>query len=190
MGWLRRQWWYLTLPRAMPDLPTLAAPEPDERVRELLARFDTPDRDKRDAIWPELPRGADALPYLLEAYPRMRRMEARTSVLHEATFFARVSEHAFRLGILGCSDRSKFVRDHACGVLAYSLRRDALPALRPLLRDPDPEVRKFAEGAVHAIKRQNHSLYYGGPAGQTVWVVNRGDDPHLPEVGRDIEAEL
>jgi hypothetical protein len=57
-------------------------------------------------------------------------MEARSSMVYEATFFARVSEDAFQLGLLGCRDRSKYVRDRACGVLAYSLRKDALASLR------------------------------------------------------------
>jgi hypothetical protein len=51
-------------------------------------------------------------------------------------------------------------------------------------------VREFAERAVRAIKWQNHNLFYGGPPGLTVWVVNRGDDPALPDVGRDIDAEV
>src|SRR5918999_5138091 len=155
MGWLRRQWWYLTLPRSVPS--ALAQPidstvgEPErQRTLAALARFDSADAADREREWQEFPPGADAMPLFLEAFPRMRRMEARTSMLYEATFFARVSEAAFRLGVLGCRDRSKYVRDRACGVLAYSLRRDALPALRPLLRDPDPLVRQGAEGAVHA----------------------------------------
>jgi hypothetical protein len=193
MGWLRRQWWYATLPRNLPPAThdssrTDLRPEEQENAREALARFDSPDQQVRDEAWSKLPDGRALMPLLLDAYPRTRRMEARISMMYEATFFARVSEAAFQLGILGCRDRSKHVRDRACGVLAYSLRRDALPALRPLLRDPDPFTRSAAENAIRAIKRQSHSLYWGGSPGDTVWVVNRGDDPWLPTVGRDIDA--
>jgi hypothetical protein len=195
MGWLRRQWWYLTLPRAAPPLrgpsPSDLPEHEQRRVRGLLRRFDTADAAVREEAWQRLPHGRLALPFLHEAFPKTKRMEARTSMVYEATFFARVSEDAFQLGLLGCRDRSKHVRDRACGVLAYSLREDALAALRPLLRAGDKENRKIAEGAVDAIKHKNHHLYWDqdGPRGQTFWVVNRGDDPDFPEVGRDIEAE-
>jgi hypothetical protein len=192
MGWLRRQWWYLTLPRELPTAYDAArtelGPEESSAAREALARFDSPDQHVRDEAWAELPEGRALMPLMLEAYPRTRRMEARISMVYEATFFARVSEAAFQLGIMGCRDRSKHVRDRACGVLAYSLRKDALPALRPLLRDGDPFTRATAENAIRAIKSQIHSLYWGGRPGETVWVVNRGDDPWLPTVGRDIDA--
>jgi hypothetical protein len=171
MGWLRRQWWYLTLPRRA-EVSGPPAVVQDERIQELLKRFDTDDRELQERIWAELPEGADAMPHLLAAYPHTRRMEARISMMYQATFHARVSEAAFQLGTLGCSDRSLFVRDRACGVLAYSLRRDALPFIRPLLRDGDPLVRDGAEGAVRAIKAQNHNLYWGDRAN---WVVNPED---------------
>jgi hypothetical protein len=193
MGWLRRQWWYLTLPRTQPaaaDPPVSELPEGEQRrVRDVLRRFDTDDVAVRDECWKQLPPNRLALPLLREAFPHTRRMEARISMVYEATFFARVSEDAFQLGLLGVRDRSKHVRDRACGVLAYSLRPDALPALRPLLRADDETTRQAAEGAVDAIKHQNHHLYWdqGWPTGQTFWVVNRGDDPHFPDAGRDID---
>ena len=195
MGWLRRQWWYVTLPRTQPaaaDPPASELPEDEQRrVRNVLRRFDTADAAVREEAWKELPPGRLALPFLREAFPETKRMEARISMVYEATFFARVSEDAFQLGLLGCRDRSKHVRDRACGVLAYSLRKDALPFLRPLLRADDEVTREAAEGAVDAIKHQNHSLYWGHDAlrGQTFWVVNRGDDPWFPDAGRDIDRE-
>jgi hypothetical protein len=195
MGWLRRQWWYLTLPRTPPaaaDPPSSELPEDEQRrVREVLRRFDTAGSATRDEAWKQLPSGRLALPFLREAFPETRRKEARISMVYEATFFARVSEDAFQLGVLGCRDRSKHVRDRACGVLAYSLRRDALPVLRPLLRANDDVTRESAEAAVDAVKHQNHHLYWDRdrPRGRTFWTVNRGDNPVLPEVGRDIDRE-
>jgi hypothetical protein len=195
VGWLRRQWWYLTLPRSQPPASDLAASELPEdearRAREVLRRFDTADVATRDDAWKELPSGRLALPFLREAFPQTRRMEARISMVYEATFFARVSDDAFQLGVLGCSDRSKYVRDRACGVLAYSLRKDALPILRPLLRADDDFTRESAEAAVDAIKHQNHHLYWDRdhPRGRTFWTVNRGDDPCFPDAGRDIDRE-
>jgi hypothetical protein len=90
-----------------------------------------------------------------------------------------------------CDEDELDLRDRACGVLAYSLRKDALPVLRPLLRAADEVTREAAEGAVDAITHQNHSLYWGRDAlrGQTFWVVNRGDDPWFPDAGRDVDRK-
>jgi hypothetical protein len=196
VGRLRRHWWYHTLPRRQPPLGTTPAPELSEdeqrRVRELLTELDTPDAAARDEAWSRLPPGGRALPLMLEAFPTTTRMEARITMVYEATFFARVSEDAFQLGVLGCRDRSKFVRDRACGVLAYSLRPDALPFLRPLLRAEDDFTRESAEAAVAAIKERSHHRFWDreAPRGQTFWTVNRGDNPWFPDAGRDIDAEL
>jgi hypothetical protein len=85
MGWLRRQWWYLTLPRAQPaadDPPSSELPEDEQRrVREVLRCFDTADSTTRDEAWKQLPSGRLALPSLREAFPETRRMEARISMV-------------------------------------------------------------------------------------------------------------
>jgi hypothetical protein len=88
-----------------------------------LSRFDTADAAAREEALKELPPGRLALPFYRAAFPETKRMEARISMVYDATFFARVSEDAFQLGVLGCRDRSKYVRDRACGVLAYSLSK-------------------------------------------------------------------
>lgn len=99
MGWLRRQWWYLTLPRT--QRPTDAPPRSDlcddeqRRIRDVLRGFDSADTAMREDAWKQLPSGRAALPFLREAFPQTRRMEARISMVYEATFFARVSEDAF-----------------------------------------------------------------------------------------------
>jgi HEAT repeats len=188
--WLRRQWWWLTLPHRDEPLPALDPPAADRdeaaRIRELLEEMDSPSADVREAVQRRLPQG-DLTPFFLEAFPRTRRMEARISMVFKATFYARESESAFRLGLLALDDRSKYVRERGCGVLAYSLRREALPKLRRLLRDPDSWVRENAEAAVDAIKRRNHHLFVDQdwPRGQTFWIVRPGDDPSEPDVGLD-----
>ena len=43
-----------------------------------------------------------------------------------------------------------------------------------------------------AVERyRNHHVYWDRdyPRGRTFWTVNRGDDPDLPDVGRDIDRE-
>jgi hypothetical protein len=59
----------------------------------------------------------------------------------------------------GRSTLPPFVRQRVAR-LAYSLRRDALPVLRPLLRADDQITREAAKGAVDAIKHQNYNLYW------------------------------
>ena len=188
--WLRNQWWWLTLPRRATALAPLdpAATDHEEasRIRGLLQAFDSPSNDVREAAWAELPSG-DLTAFYLEAFAGTSRMEARITMVYDATFYARESESAFQLGLLALEDRSKYVRERGCGVLAYSLRRDALPTLRLLLRDPDPWVRENAEGAIDAIRNQNHHLYWDQdwPRGQTFWVVRPSDAPWLPHADRD-----
>jgi len=69
------------------------------------------------------------------------------------------------------------VRYRACGLLAYSLRRDAIGPLKTLLNHRDPRTLADASAAITAIEKQNHHLFIDRDAsGRTRWVVNEGDD--------------
>jgi hypothetical protein len=50
-------------------------------------------------------------------------------------------------------------------------------------------TREWGEAAVDAVKHRNHHLYWDrdSPRGRTFRTVKRGDDPDLPDVGRDID---
>ena len=86
--------------------------------------------------------------------------------------FARTSDIAFELGITALHDRSFVVRYRACGLLAFSQRRDALPALRPLLKHRDPRTAADATAAIDAIKRRNHHYFIDREhTGQIFWRV-------------------
>jgi hypothetical protein len=74
-------------------------------------------------IDPDLRRCVDVLE---DAYPTARRGEERTTLVYHCIPYARTSDEAFQLGLTALNDRARPVRHQACGLLAYSLRRDAL----------------------------------------------------------------
>jgi len=91
--------------------------------------------------------------------------------------YARIEEGAFRLGIRALNDRATLVRYRACGLLAYSLRRDALPSLRKALEHPDPKTTEDAAAAIRAIEARNHHLFRDRDgSGHVRWIVNPEDD--------------
>jgi hypothetical protein len=100
---------------------------PDE-IRARVARLDTRNATDSENAWAELrPLHAAVVPYLLEQYRRAKRGEARVVLVFHAIRFARKSDAAITLGIAALKDRAATVRYRACGLLAYSLRRDTLP---------------------------------------------------------------
>ncbi|MEZ0243026.1 MAG: hypothetical protein ACAH11_06590, partial [Sphingomonas sp.] len=75
-------------------------------------------------------------------------------------------------------DKSKLVRYRACGLLAYALRKEAIPALEAMRGDPDWQVRQSAKAAVFAIRERNHHLFIDrAGSGRAFWEVNRDDPP-------------
>lgn len=149
------------------------------RIREHILRFQSDFQAEREDAWQKLkPLNALVVPHFLEAYPVLKRAQARVSLLFYATGFARVSEEAFRLGLLGCQDRASLVRYRACGLLAYSLRSEALPALDALLGHSDRKTSADAIAAGDAIRSGNHHYFVDRQhSNKTFWVVNPGDVP-------------
>jgi hypothetical protein len=96
---------------------------------------------------------------MLDEYRRIRRWQERASHVVRAIRAARTSEEAFQLGVLALGDRSNVVRYWACGLLAYSLREDALPHLQPLLQHKDQRTVEDARAAIDAIRSRNHNYF-------------------------------
>lgn len=147
------------------------------RIRQLVTRLDTPkDRDEEEA-WIQLkPLGKDVVPYLAEFYPLARKWQGRVSLLFHSIRYARVSEAAFQLGLAGLRDKATMVRYRAGGLLAYSLRKDAIPHLEELLRHPDAKTVEDAKAAIDAIRHKNHHYFVDRThSGSTFWDVNPGD---------------
>ncbi len=148
-----------------------------ETIRKLLAELDTSRSADTEAPWGRLRSlGPEVVPWLLRAFPSFRTWQGRTALVFHAVRYARTSEESFQLGVLGCRDRSYMVRYRACGLLAYSLRSDALPHLGPLVSHTDTRTVEDARAAVDAIQSRNHHYFRDRHhSGRSFWHVNDGD---------------
>lgn len=118
------------------------------------------------------------VPLLIEALPRVRNAAGRIHIMFDFIPLARRDARVVEAARDSLCDRAKAVRMHACEVLAYSLRRDAIPSLEPLLDHPVAETRATAAAAIDAIQHQNHHFYLDrAHKGNSFWVVNPQDDP-------------
>jgi hypothetical protein len=154
----------------MQPWPAEEAPDPDGADAAAL---------DPDSAWDRLrPLGVHAVAHLVEAYRLARTWEGRAAAVSLATRFARDSELAFQLGLEALDDRSKRVRGRACGLLAYSLRKDAVARLRTLTGHADRETRDDAEAALAAIRDQNHHLFKDrDESGLVFWILDVRDLP-------------
>ena len=122
--------------------------------------------------------GPAVVPALAAAYETTGRWQGRAALLFHAIRYARTSDAAVALGKRALTDRATIVRYRACGLLAYSLRRDVLPDLRPLLAHADAPTRADAAAAITAIERGNHHRFIDRDgSGNSFWHVNPGDTP-------------
>ena len=150
----------------------------EQHARELAELVATASPESETA-WQELKvLGVDVVPFLAEAFPKTRTWQGRVALLFHCIRFARSSGAAFDLGLRGLQDRSYMVRYRACGLLASSLRRDALPHLKPLLAHGDKRTIEDATATIAAITSQNHHRFVDrSNSGSTFWEVNPGDRP-------------
>lgn len=151
----------------------------DEQIAAAVDALDVRGAEDGDEAWAQLrPLGVGVAPFLRAAYQRFRTWQGRCALAYYATRYARISEDAFQLGMVALGDKSYMVRYRACGLLAYSLRKDALPALEEAAKDVKPLVATSALAARNAILAQNHHLFADRSlSGRTTWNVNDGDHP-------------
>jgi hypothetical protein len=121
------------------------------------------------------------VPILVQAYPRIRRGSGRASILFWLVRFARTHPAVVSLATSALSDRAYLVREYACSILAYSLRRDVLPQLARLQAHRDPRTQAAAAAAVDAISHNNHHYFVDRThTGKHFWEINAGDMPGAP----------
>jgi hypothetical protein len=146
-------------------------------IRARVARLDTTSVPEEAAAWAELRSlGVAVVPYLAEAYRAFRKAPGRAALVFHCIRHARVSDDAFRLGLEALADKATQVRYRACGLLAYALRREAVPHLTPLLQHADPHTVADAKAAIDAITQQNHHYFVDrAHTGRARWQVNEGD---------------
>ncbi len=151
----------------------------EQRIRELVLQFNTTRFGQIEAAWEELHGlGEAAVPFLLEAYPKVKRWQGRASLVFYSIPFARTSPQAFELGLSAVHDRATIVRYRACMLLAYSLDREALPTLEQALSHPDPKTVEDARAAIDAIEHQNHHYFVDRDhTGRLHWEPNTPVDP-------------
>ena len=147
-------------------------------TRELVAAVASASAEA-DPAWQELkPLGQQVVPFLAEAFPSAKTWRGRVALVFHCVGFARTSQAAFELGLRALRDRSYMVRYRACGLLAYSLRNDAIPHLQPLLAHTDRRTVEDATAAIAAIDSQNHHRFVDrSESGRSFWQVNPGDLP-------------
>jgi hypothetical protein len=150
-------------------------------VDEVVAAFD----DRRDSVvsnngsklrceYGLLP----LVPLYIEALPKIRNAKGRIHIMFDLIPLARRDARVVEAAKDRLHDRSAAVRMHACEVLAYSLRHDAIHSLEALLDHPVAETRATAAAAIDAIQHQNHHFYLDREhKGTSFWVVNPQDDP-------------
>jgi hypothetical protein len=113
------------------------------------------------------------VPVFIAAYPRIKNSAGRNSILFWLIRFARKRPEVVELALGGLRDRAYLVRMQACAILAYSLRRDAIPRLKELLRHSNPETRADAAAAIDAIKNRKHHYWVDRDhSGKVRWEVN------------------
>ena len=149
----------------------------EPEVRRQVEALDTTVTADADRAWEALrPLGAAVVPFFVEAFPRARRWQGRVAMVFHAIRYARESDAAFRLGMMALKDKSTMVRFRGCGLLAYALRQEALPALQELLGHADRRTVDDATAAIDAIRSRNHNYFVDrGHTGRVTWTMS--DDP-------------
>ena len=116
------------------------------------------------------------IPRFIAAYPRLRNAAGRNSVMYGLVPFARQRPEVVELAKAALNDPAYMPRMQACSLLAYALRQDAVPHLKPLLKHRDKKTRDDAKAALAAIKHQNHHYWLDrSHSGKFLWTVSAED---------------
>jgi hypothetical protein len=153
----------------------------DSEIINLVAAFNTKDSPAREGVWEQLRDVRERVfPYFAELFPRAKQFEVRRDIAYHCIRFARSSEIAFRIGLMAVEDRSRVVRYRGCSILAYSLRADALPALKKQLTHADVKTVEDVKAAIDAIEHRNHHFFVDRQhTGQMFWAVDDGGTVEL-----------
>jgi hypothetical protein len=99
--------------------------------------------------------------WLLHRYRTSSSWKARRACVYFAVASARTSEDALTLGLEAILDRSKYVRRRAFELLAWTQRKEAIPALQELLGNVEAGGFDVADAhaAMDAIENQNRHFF-------------------------------
>ena len=147
----------------------------DEKIFELIAKLDTSSFTEQEKYWVEIKKlNIDIPKYFLKSYPNFKKWQGRVHLVFSCIKYARESEDAFQLGINALSDKATLVRYRGASILAYSLRKDAIPYLEKNLQHSDEPTQKDAKRAIKAIRNKNHHIFMEDRADK--WIVNQSTD--------------
>jgi hypothetical protein len=146
----------------------------ETQIRALVAALETTKVSEEEWTWEKLkPLGPSVLPFFLEYYAKMKKWQERVSLVFHSIKYARDYDEAFQLGINATKDKATVVRYRACMVLAYSLKKEALPHLRALLSHADKKTVENAKAAIDAIEHRNHNYFIDRQhSGKMFWTVD------------------
>lgn len=134
----------------------------NDELELLLSLIDGSGADSEYAAIEKLGLSTDQLPSLLfQKYRSAKKAKERSSCIHHSTKFARADRVAFELGLEALSDKSKHARHLACLLLAWSLRKDALPELKKyeIIYANDDETLGDIRAAIDSIEQQNSDYF-------------------------------
>ena len=148
----------------------------ETEIKLWIGKLEATSVYSEEKAWEQLkPLGPIVLPYFREYYHKIQKWQGRVSLVFHSIRYARSHEDAFQLGITALNDKAVVVRYRACMLLAYSLRKDALPHLEQLLKHSNQRTVQDAKAAIDAILSQNHHYFI--------------DRDHSGKVKWNIEAE-
>jgi hypothetical protein len=146
----------------------------DSEIQTFIKALDTTKSLDAEAAWSQLrPLEIEVVPHLANFYSRAKKWQGRAWLIYQAIRYSRASEDAFQLGLKALNDKSSVVRHRACSLCAYSLRREAVPALTSLFSHRDQNTVADARAAVDAIQHQDHNYFHDRThSGQVRWEVS------------------
>lgn len=97
-------------------------------------------------------------PYI-KAFPLIKSSAGRIEIMYWLCRFSKVNPEVIKLAEFALNDRSKMVRHHACGALAFANNKESVVHLRRLLDNENVETREDAKAAIMAITEDNHHLF-------------------------------
>lgn len=146
-----------------------------KRIQELMSCIDGSGSDQEWTAVRELRCLGLEFPKILRStFHASRSWRVRSACVYHAMRYARESEDAVALGISAIADKAKGVRYRGAMLLAYSQRKEALPALQAacLAYSETADADDLA-AAIDAIQSQNHHYFLDrAHTGNTTWEVD------------------
>jgi hypothetical protein len=139
----------------------MSAHHTDQFVERLLDCLDGSGSDEewKAALELRARLGKDLPDQLLSRYRQARKWQVRSSCVYHAVRYAKDSDAAIELALLGVKDKARVVRYRACMLLACSLRKELVPTLRVLLAAVPEDAKADVLAAIDAIESQNQNYF-------------------------------